>query len=74
VPVDTSTIGDMCCATEMLSGVSTFRARRVVMRCTFAFGFADETIRIFRVTDLLVRFAILLADYFYALTFWTIFK
>jgi hypothetical protein len=58
VPVDTSAIGDMCCVTEMFSGVSTFRARRAVVRCTFAFGFADETIRFVRVTDLLIRFAI----------------
>jgi hypothetical protein len=48
----------MCCAAEMLSGVWTFRARRVVVRRTFAFGFVDETIRFARVTDLLIRFAI----------------
>jgi hypothetical protein len=48
----------MCCADEMFNGVSIFRARRVVVRCTFAFGFADETIRFVRATDLLIRFAI----------------
>ena len=58
MPVDISAIGDTCCAAEMFSGVSTFRARRVVVRCTFVFGFADETIRFVRVTDLLIRFAI----------------
>jgi hypothetical protein len=44
------------------------------VRRPFVFGFADETTRIVRVTDLLIRFAILLADYFYALTFRAIFK
>ena len=58
----------------MLTCGSIFRARRTVVRRTVAFGFADETFRFVRVTDLLIRFAILLADYFYALTFRTIFK
>jgi hypothetical protein len=56
VPVDISVTEDMYCATEMLSAVLTFRTRCAGVRCDF--GFADETIRFFRGTDLLIRFAI----------------
>ena len=72
--VDIFAIGNMCCAAEMSGDVSTSLARRVIVRCTFAFGFADETLRVARVTDLLIRFAILLVYYSYALTFRTVIK
>ena len=74
MPVETSATGDTCGSLEMLSGGSTFRACRIAVRRMLFFGFTDETVRIVRVLDLLIRFAILLADYFYALPFRTIFK